>query len=357
MRRAYFDVNWLLADDGTLQGLALGYDRCGEHQRGIAPMLALLGLVMPDYPLGVEGRQAKTAPTGSLVFDQFLVKPKDQRRKRYQAAMLLLEAHAVANGRTGPYCQKEYDLGFRSEPTKHHARPEYDLAVSWSHKGFALCVRGEANIARLRELHEAFLACDVAVAVPWERAFLRGGLSFVIPSRMPAEAKATVLARDQDHLALVQAADATGIEALLEAADKRWYALAPSWFDDRKDEVIFYLNPCEQRRYDGGWFTVAELQQWARDEGPVLKEVRLDEFLKQPENYNWSYRLLEGMQAQEVYPRHHEKVVWFDDAKTIPGLRHRATRKSEALLPSGVYPFEELMARFATPLVKAAANA
>lgn len=357
MRRAYFDVNWLLADDGTLQGLALGYDRCGEHQRGIVPMLALLGVVMPDFPMGVEGRQAQAVPTSALVFDEFLCKPKDKRRKGYPAAVLLLEDGAGARKRTGPQCQSDYDLGFRSETTDRHHRPEHDLAVAWSHKGFALCVRGEENLARLRELRDAFTACDISVAVPWEHSFLRGGLSFVIPSRMPAEAKAKVLARDQDNLALSQAADATGIEEMLTAAGKKWHALSPSWFDDQKDEVIFCLNPCEQHRYNHGWFTLAELQQWARNEGPVIKDARLHEFVKLPENYNWSYRLLVGMQANGIFPRHHEQVVWFDEEKTIPGLRHRSSRRTEALLPSGVYPFEELMAKYATPLVEAATPA
>jgi hypothetical protein len=357
MRRAFYDVGWVLADDGTLQGISLGYDHCGQHQRGIEPMLALLGVELPAYPMGVEGRTARTGPEGALVFEEFIHRPHDKRRKGYPAAMLLLKSGALARATSVRDRVKEYDLQFRGEPKDHGHRPEYDLVVSWTHDSFALCVRGAENIARARELYNAFVRCDIAVSVPWAHAFLRGGLSFVMPSRVPDEVKASVLAKDQAALELHLAAKATGIEELLQAAGKKWYAFSPSWFDAEKDEVIFCINPQDQRRYNGGWFSVEELRQWARDEGPVLKDIRLEEFLKRPEYYNWPCRLLVGMRAQGACPRHHERVTWFDEAKTIPGLRHRATRDSENVLASGTYPFEELMAKYAEPLPEKLATA
>ena len=41
-------------------------------------------------------------------------------------------------------------------------------------------------------------------------------------------------------------------------------------WDDTKQDVRFWLNPAEQHTYKSGWFTVEELKQWAKGEGPIL---------------------------------------------------------------------------------------
>jgi hypothetical protein len=351
MRRAYYDIGWILAGDGTLQGVSLGYDHCAQHEWGIASMLDLLGVALPEFPLGVGDRQVRHAPAKWLALHEFSCRPRDQRRKAYPAALLVLHEDPVSREPgNGVQLMRACSLDFHSDPTDSFYKQAHDLAASWDRESFALLARGEANIARLRELHAAFLACDIAVAVPWARSFFVGGVSFVLPSRIPEEARALVLEQDLAHKELHDAARATGIEALLAAAGKACHALSPAWFDEAQDELIFFLNPVDQRCYRHGWFTLAELQEWARDTGPVLRDEALEAFAARPEHYNWSCRLLEGMTACGVAPRYHEKLVWCDAAKTVPGLRYRATRAGETLLPSGDYPFEELMAKYAIPL-------
>lgn len=349
MDRAYFDVGWIKADDGSLVGISLGYDRTSHHEWGIAQMMAVLGVKLPKYPMGVTDRQVNLAP-GSLHFHEFSVKPRDKRRKAYPAAMLCLFEDGLFEPMTPGAAQSAFNLQFHGEQGDRFYKPEHDLAVSWDRESFGIAVRGEENIQRLRQLHEAFQKNDIGLGLPWARAFFRGGVSFVILSQMPEQAKADVLAQDIAHKELHDAAAATGIEELLKAAGKECYAFSPAWFDDRKDEVIFCINPKKQDKYNGGWFTVAELKDWIEEKGPVIADKRLDAFLKLPENYDWSCRLLQGMQAKGVQPRHHEKVIWFDEAKTIPGLRHRANRATESVLPSGNYAFQDLMDRFAVPL-------
>jgi hypothetical protein len=357
MRRAYYEAGWMLADDGTLLGLNLGYDRCGEHEQGINDLLSELGVKLPKFPLGVDDRMTTVVPE-RLQLLEYKTKPRDKRRKGYATAMLcLLEAWEFNNKRTVEETVSAHELVFSSEPGEKWHKPEYDLTTSWNRRGFAIQVRGEENIQRLKDLHAAFLRKDIAVALPWAKSFFRGGTSFVIASRMAAKDKASVLAQDEAYKELILAAEATGVYATLEAAGKGWHALSPAWFDDQKDEVVFFLNPKEQRRYTHGWFTVAELLDWAQDKGPVILEPKLEEFGKHPDNYDWSCRLLRGMNRAGIKPRHHEKWVWMDEAKTIPGLRHRATRDTEHLLPSGDYRFDELMAKYADPLPEAAATA
>jgi hypothetical protein len=362
MRRACQEFGWILGDDGTLLGLSLGYDGCAEHEEGVPQIKAALGVTMPEFPLGIADRMVTVVPK-HLTFQEGKQKPRDKRRKAYPVAQLVLpeawmasrEAAqvSVALGTTlRDVCPRE--LSFYGEPGDKWHTEKDDIAAAWSREAFAVKVRGAENIQRLKDLYEAFQRKDIAMAVPWSKAFFRGGLSFVIASRMPQDAKGSVLAADQAHQELHLAAKATGIFEVLAAAKKHFYALGPSWMDDQKDEVIFFLNPQEQRRYNFGWFTVSELTDWAQERGPVIKDAKLEAFAEQPENYNWSYRLTEGLGKHGLHMRYHEKLVWFDEAKTIPGLRVRMHRDSESKLASGLYRFDEFMAKYASPLEQAA---
>ncbi len=44
--------------------------------------------------------------------------------------------------------------------------------------------------------------------------------------------------------------------------------------------VYFYLNPLQQSRYDLGSFTLAELQSWSVDAGPIVRDSRENEVLR-----------------------------------------------------------------------------
>lgn len=101
----------------------------------------------------------------------------------------------------------------------------------------------------------------------------RRGLSFVIYSRIAQSVLDATLERDCNHKALLDAAKATGVEEVLKAARRGWYALAPAWADPAKTSVKFFLNPREQHRFNHGWFTVAELEAWAAGHGPVMKDA------------------------------------------------------------------------------------
>lgn len=45
----------------------------------------------------------------------------------------------------------------------------------------------------------------------------------------------------------------------------------PTWADEEKTSIRFYLSPHEQRLYESGWFSCAERLLWAKVQGPVLK--------------------------------------------------------------------------------------
>lgn len=68
-------------------------------------------------------------------------------------------------------------------------------------------------------------------------------------------------------------ADIFGLEALkkqLWPADKKWFSLGDSWsFNKENQQVRFWLNPVDKDRYQPGSYSLAELQQWLSDTGPM----------------------------------------------------------------------------------------
>ena len=349
MRQAFNDVGFILGEGGQVVGLSLGYDSCWHHEEAAKGIQRYLGMDIPTYPLGVEDRQMKAVP-GNLFFVKFKQKPRDRRRQAYPVAVLALVDAWKLHDQSPEQIAREAMVNFGHEPHDKRHKPEDDLATAWNQSEFLVQVRGEENIRRLETVFNAFQSMDIVLAVPWAKSFFRGGLSFVISSAMPEAAKQEVLNQDRANIELRDAARATGIYELLEAAGKSFIVLSPSWFDSQKDEVVFFLNPSDQRRYQFGWFSVEELKEWARDQGPIMRYKELEEFAQRPEHYNWSCRLLSGMNAKGIKPRHHEHLVWMDEAKTIPGLRFRATRDTEHVLPSGDYAFADLMDKYAEPL-------
>ena len=66
--------------------------------------------------------------------------------------------------------------------------------------------------------------------------------------------------------------DASGIHAKLQEAGKKFFYCGPSRMGD--GEIKFWLNPYEQQKYAAGWYTLEELQQWCKDEGPVVQKAK-----------------------------------------------------------------------------------
>lgn len=353
MRRSYYDVGWVVTADGRVAGLSLGYDRCAEHEWGIAEVLERLGVALPDAPLGVADRLITEVPQ-DLVFKEYKAKPQDKRRKAFDAAFLELP-----NG-YGDYLPGEpkgphRDAAFFTDPDTKNARPQDDIGASWNSRSFCINVRGAENIARLKDLYAAFQRKDIAVALPWTKSFFQGGISFVIASALAEAEKQDILDRDLAHKKLHDAALATGIHQVLKDAGRGWYALSPDWVDrEMQTDVAFFLNPREQSKYNHGWFTTEELCEWAEGKGPVVMHRELEEFQKRPENRNWAYRLTAGLNEHGVRLRFGAHLVWFDETSKVPGVKLRVHKSSApGVLESGTYRFEQLMERFAAPLQEA----
>lgn len=377
MRRAHNDVGWLTfpqpgASDGanaasgsvpptpqnnadsegsvpadTVYGFSLGFDFCAEHEYGARLIRDELGIANVECPIGVEQRTMTRVPNG-LHFVVYGQRPKDRRfKKTMPAALLVLTDDFRLNSEKLPSpaeLAKRFDALFWTDFTDTRYRPGVaDIVCSWSsHGGFVIHVRGDENVHRLAQVHEAMKQCRVAVADPAYMGFARKALALVLVDKLPPEVHDTVLQKDLAHQRLLQAAKDTGIEELLAKHGKGWYALSPAWEYEEGGNLLFFLNPREQRQYEGGWVTVEDLHQWTKEKGPIVDSQEISKIVKKDVR-DWGIHLLRGLNLAGIKMRRHEKFVWLDDAKSEVGVVLSVHRDTEHLLKSGVYPLSQVL--------------
>lgn len=279
MRRAFNDVAFLTLEDGTTAGICLGFDFCAEHEFGVKRIKQAMGI---PGTMGVEGRTMTQQPA-IVHFEKF---KRTQRRERgaktatreTTAALIVSAQSWLAPKKEEPIKQTlrsivRDGLDFYYDPHEKGFCEERDNLISaWDETGFAVVARGADNIKHLEEIHKALLANDIALADPSGMGFAgRNGLGVVIASRVPEDIRKKVRDSDEDHARLLRAAEDTGIAQKIKKSGKGFFALEPAWANEDKTEVKFFLNPTEQRQYNSGWFTLAQLEAWTRDEGPILK--------------------------------------------------------------------------------------
>jgi len=345
MKRSYQDVGWLFDTNGVMVGLSLGFDRRAEHVQGISPLLGLLGVELPEYPIGLVDRQVNPALPG-LRYLPYVSRPRLSNRRSYPAALLLLTEPSVAPGEPELELARRFDVEFFHDPTHRLSLPEHDVVAAWGASGFAVHARGQANLALLQQLQDALLARDVAVLEPPRLTGSPGPMKLLRMSRLTPEDHAHLVERDLTTRELARAVDATGLIGQLEAAGCTYRTLTPAWFDDAKDEVIFYLDTNQPKLFNTGWFSLEELQQWAAGSGPVVRDIWLEQRVQWRLIGDWQSRLFQGLAAFGAEPRYGVQLVWMDERKLIPGIRYRATRETEDIMPSGNYEFLPLMARY-----------
>lgn len=344
MRRAHYEVGWLEMGEGMEpMGFSLGFDFCAEHEAGAPAIKDALGIARKDIPVGIEDRTMTQVPE-QLRFDEYEQASRDKRfKKKMPAALLSFSRYGwMDEPETVAERAKNLDVAFYCDfaADKRWYRPEKDdIAVAWSaHSGFAIHVRGEKNVRRLRDLHQALLACKVSLADMSINGFKRSPMSLVMNERVPAELWSTVRERDEAFLRLHQAKDATGIEQLLKDRKCGWYALSPAWYSGEGSPLMFFLNPADQKKNHHGWYTLEELQQWAEGKGPVVQGREAEQALKAID-VDFCYHLIVGLNEQGIGVRY-KTEVWADAENKVPGLRILSDNEK---LPSGVYSHEQLM--------------
>ena len=263
--RQGFDGTLLRNHKGELKGINLGADYCAEHEWGIARLVELLdiGEVGAEY-----GYALRKVCDGSSANGGIITIKKQKYFYLYAGRIGYIpenernDLRSIWN-RIGKFCYNETLIersGFSAE---------------WDNSGFHI-VFEQSNIDFGKNLLNAIKNGDALVYIGKDKnannPFSRSGLKVVILSKEDHDVLQQMEDADKDTIALYEAVSRTGIEQELKEAGKRYYALSPKWANEEKTEVVFWLNPMEQSRYNYGWFSIDDLRLWARNEGPIIKE-------------------------------------------------------------------------------------
>lgn len=256
-------------DAGEIIAFNLGADYCAEHEWGIGGIQSIFGIEQNPKPFSkwwalLSGKSSqefgmirRTIKTGEDAVFTFETEIKVERKK-VKMYCLTLQKYGEKNPARFEYIFKRVYWMNSSE-----------FIGYWDENSFFIMSPNKKDIT---ELENAFKTKDVAIWVGGGHVFKNGGLIIAIRSRIPEDFSKEAEETDRDSYNLKKAAVSTGIYDILEKAGKGFYALSPRWANAEKTEIQFWLNPEKQNIYNFGWYSIDELQQWAKDEGPVIKK-------------------------------------------------------------------------------------
>lgn len=262
MRQANLDTQWIHDDSGHLLGIALGHDFCAEHEDSARDMKIQFG-VDDSNPDGIQSRKVKRVPN-YLQFATYDRKPGAGSASTEPCAMLLL----YPNFTIDQYISNPFECQLTDEVDGQRRR---QVVCAWDQRFFVINVRGVENVRNLKTLYAAFQSNDIAFGSGFSRWLVQRGLTFMMPSRIPASIQQKILEADRERSALTTAFRNSGIEMQLAAGGRRWHALEPAWVGEDKTEIRCFLNPVDQHLFKSGWFSLDELAQWAEGYGPIVK--------------------------------------------------------------------------------------
>lgn len=253
--------------EGKSVGFNLGADFTAEHEWGIKKIQEAFGIPADDSTFGLQRRTITTVPKTLSFFE-----PGKGEACLIYGSWKEVTVEEFLDPRNHYYSSElKASDWFSKEDRKAGKHKEPRMGAAWSESDFGVHVVGEPLVGLLRDLHTAFANLDVAIWRGGGGVFKNASMVLAIRSRLPRSLNDKMTESDADALALKKASEATGIHKVLNDAGKRYFALSPKWKDEEKKEVVYWLNPFEQDRYNSGWFTVDNLKAWLKDEGPIVK--------------------------------------------------------------------------------------
>ena len=263
MRKSVVNMGWLKTGAGEISGVSFGFDFCSEHEEGISGLCESFGvgkygpkgfrdkivaMVRGEKDLvGVERR--RMVLTGGLVYGSGEVSHISftaSRSAKWLDHLIKEAKDALDRGTTDPVCY-------------------------WGKNEFLIVSKDHEAISKI----EKFITSGDAILL-MNQAGLGSGVVIHSISLLPDEVKEGMKKSDEMKIRLDAAVDKTGIVAMLSKARCNYFALNPRWKDETEQEVVFWLNPYNQKENNSGWYALNELKQWIEGKGPIPKKNQPD---------------------------------------------------------------------------------
>lgn len=261
MKIGLFNKAEVLNSAGEFVGYNLGFDYATEHESGLEGLRNAFGITQQKKNafMRVASRILDKKPTFGLAA---------RTTKKIPDGISFVENEFFSIGYSVDFVNMDAYIKDTENKLAWPGRKEAFVG-RWDDSGFLICTKVKEHYETLKT---AFENKDIAFYLGAKGFLSSGGLHIVIASKIDKAVDDAMRVMDEDNHNLGKMADASGIEADVLNARKRFYALSPGWKNEEKTEVWFYLNPQDQKRYNSGWFTVEELREWIRDKGPVMNE-------------------------------------------------------------------------------------
>jgi hypothetical protein len=255
MKYATHDTGVIQDEQGNLVGINLGWDFTAEHEWGTKGIKSHLGVNDKGY--GPDRYMIRNLST--IRTQEYVVKPVEKGKKKETWYVITSYKY------TGDVTQF----------LPSYYRAETGVMSAWAgDSGFVVAIKDKAVYEAIMDAltaGNAIITNDRMFASE-QNPFSGNGLKIVIRSAIPSAWETLWVESHKDRERLLAASEATGIEKKLKAAGKNWYALSPSWLSTARKsvhKVMYWLNPMEQDKNNYGWFTVEDLELWAKNEGPI----------------------------------------------------------------------------------------
>jgi hypothetical protein len=238
-------------------GLTLKADATSEHEWGIKGLQAAFGIeqyAITDKPYGLERHFATVVPGPTCC--QFFFQGDS-------CVLMMLPRLDHASPKAVTFAVGSFLAQAKRIPAQFYAE--------WGEAGFAVYEPAGGTI--LLDIYAAIQRKDLAVWVGHSVAPVSegGGLNIVIASHIPSDkaAESALAGRERAERERAWIAARGTLLEDLKAAGKGYFYLGDPKFI--RGELRVWLNPMQQDDNNYGWFTVAELQQWVRNEGPIVQ--------------------------------------------------------------------------------------
>lgn len=256
MRKGY-DNSIVVDGDGQVLALALGADFTSEHEWGIDRLYDRFGVDRRE-----PGVKRRSITRGEVFWFEsseiagFSTIGKNYLGEPYALtdALSIAEAHLPTSYGTGKNRKVYYDK----------------LQTAWDEGSLAAFSADKTEQIQLREVFDAINRHDATLSFQYMGWTMRG-LVIGIRSRLPQAITDAWMVADLEQERLEKVARDSGIKERLKQAGIKYHALSPRFTPEGL--LIFWLNPCHQDRFNHGWFTVKDLDEWIAGTGPIVKQL------------------------------------------------------------------------------------
>ena len=283
MRKAYNDTEAIQEED-KIWGVNLGYDFCAEHEWGVTGIVEQLGLKERSKRcLGIQNKLIRNKEGISHGIVEFWVRKGSAASHTKKHGYSPKKAYYFETSGIASWSSDRGNILQRGRvdliATYDIEEGRKDLWSEWDKRDFRL-------VTTSKDLYDALVGALEAGELTFglsnnKNLFANSGLLMIDARAFSDELKAEMESDELAYMAFQKKADKVKkqIDKKLKEKKLSYYALSPREIDkeqqqkhNTKYDMAFWLNPSDQRAHDSGWYSVEELYQWAKGEGPVIKE-------------------------------------------------------------------------------------